>query len=50
MAGTGTENGFGISTGRYIYGYGIVLEKFKYGYDMGKSPYRVSRYGKNIGK
>ena len=50
MAGTGTENGFGISTGRYMYGYEIVFEKFKYGYGMGKNDFRVTRYGTNIGK
>ena len=50
MAGTGTVYGFGISTGRYMYGYGIVFEKFKYGYGMGKSYFRVSRYGTNMGK
>ena len=37
MAGMGTKNGFGISTGRYMYGYGIVFEKFEYGYGIGKS-------------
>ena len=37
MAGMGTENGFGISTGRYMYGYGIVFKKLKNGYGMGKS-------------
>ena len=50
MAGMGTENGFGISTGRYMYGYGIVLKKLKYGYGMGKSFFLVLRYGKSMGK
>ena len=40
MLGTGTENGFGISTGRCMFGYGIVLEKFKYGYGV--------RYGEKL--
>ena len=50
MAGMGTENGFGISTGRYMYGYGIVLKKLKYGYGMGKSYFLVMRYGTSMGK
>ena len=49
MAGPGTENVFGISIGRYMYGYGIVFEKFKYEYGMGKNDFRVTRYGRNMG-
>ena len=50
MAGKRTENGFGISTGRYMYGYGIFLKKLEYGYGMGKSYFLVMRYGTRMGK
>ena len=50
MAGTGPENRFRINIGRYIYGYGIVFDKFKYVYVIGKSYFWVTRYGRNMGK